>query len=194
MEVRLPYIARLAIVKLSLIYWTLPLVKSCLNFCVVFRTPADPSLALQRSRSSLQLKESRDDDSSKDFPWSQDIQEMVGSMQDTSFNRSEPFRVLLQVPRPWSSNTSGQRPQYVRVKTQDNESFNRSELDNNTLSPSQGYNLPIGQDTVPQQVRILESSPGSDCCNRSELDHNKLLQQVKVLQQVRVLPKAIVFQ
>lgn len=66
--------------------------KKCLHFYVAFRTQADPSLALQRSRSSLQLKESREDDDSKDLPWAQDIQEILGPMQDTSFNRSEPFR------------------------------------------------------------------------------------------------------
>uniref|UniRef100_A0A8C4DZS9 Shroom family member 3 n=1 Tax=Dicentrarchus labrax TaxID=13489 RepID=A0A8C4DZS9_DICLA len=54
-----------------------------------YRTPADPSSALQRSRSTLQLEESREGDSSKDFPWRQDIQEMLGSMQDTSSNRPE---------------------------------------------------------------------------------------------------------
>lgn len=56
---------------------------------MVFRTPADPSSALQRSRSTFQLDESREGDSSKDFPWRQDNQEMLGSMQDTSYNRSE---------------------------------------------------------------------------------------------------------
>lgn len=55
---------------------------------MVFRTPADPSSALQRSRSSYHLEESRvEDDSSKELPWRQDIQEMLGSMLDTSFNR-----------------------------------------------------------------------------------------------------------
>lgn len=63
-------------------------------YIVVFRTQADPSLALQRSRSSLQLKESREDDDSKDLPWGQDIQEILGPTQDTSFNRSEPFKSL----------------------------------------------------------------------------------------------------
>ncbi|KAA8584616.1 hypothetical protein FQN60_008401 [Etheostoma spectabile] len=53
-----------------------------------YRTPADPSSALQRSRSSFQLDESREGDSSKDFPRTQDIQEMLGYMQDTSLNRS----------------------------------------------------------------------------------------------------------
>ncbi|KAE8284788.1 Protein Shroom3 Shroom-like protein [Larimichthys crocea] len=53
-----------------------------------YRTPADPSSALQRSRSSYHLEESREDDSSKEFPLRQDIQKMLGSMQDMSFNRS----------------------------------------------------------------------------------------------------------
>ncbi|XP_042339485.1 protein Shroom3-like, partial [Plectropomus leopardus] len=53
-----------------------------------YRTSADPSSALQRSRSSFQLEESRDRDGSKDFPRTQDIQEILGSMQDTSYNRS----------------------------------------------------------------------------------------------------------
>ncbi|XP_040014157.1 protein Shroom3 isoform X4 [Xiphias gladius] len=53
-----------------------------------YRTPADPSSALQRSRSTFQLDKSRETDNSKDFPRRQDIQEMLGSMQDTSFNRS----------------------------------------------------------------------------------------------------------
>ncbi|XP_067431168.1 protein Shroom3 isoform X1 [Thunnus thynnus] len=58
------------------------------NDYMKYRTPADPSSALQRSRSSFQLDESREGDRSKDFPWRQDIQEMLGSMQDTSFNRT----------------------------------------------------------------------------------------------------------
>ncbi|KAM7393317.1 hypothetical protein PAMA_008121 [Pampus argenteus] len=53
-----------------------------------YRTQADPSSALQRSRSSFQLDESRDGGSSKELPWRQDIQEMQGSMPDTSRNRS----------------------------------------------------------------------------------------------------------
>lgn len=56
--------------------------------CLLFRMPADPSLALQRSRSSFHLKESRESDSGKDLPWGQDLQGMLGSLQDTSFNRS----------------------------------------------------------------------------------------------------------
>ncbi|KAG8010943.1 Protein Shroom3 [Nibea albiflora] len=51
-----------------------------------YRTPADPSSALQRSRSSYHLEESREEDSSKEFPWRQDM--LLGSMQDTSFNRT----------------------------------------------------------------------------------------------------------
>ncbi|XP_033989036.1 protein Shroom3 isoform X3 [Trematomus bernacchii] len=50
-----------------------------------YRTPADPSSALQRSRSTFQLVESREVDSSKEFPCMQDI---LGPMGDTSFNRS----------------------------------------------------------------------------------------------------------
>ncbi|XP_070706371.1 protein Shroom3 [Pempheris klunzingeri] len=53
-----------------------------------YSTPADPSSVLQRSRSSYQLEESREGDSNKDFPWRQDIQEMQGSMQETSAPRS----------------------------------------------------------------------------------------------------------
>ncbi|KAK2818824.1 hypothetical protein Q5P01_024385 [Channa striata] len=53
-----------------------------------YRTPADPSSALQRSRSTFQLDGSRESDSSKDFPLRQDIQEMFGSIQDMSSNRS----------------------------------------------------------------------------------------------------------
>ncbi|XP_053196500.1 protein Shroom3 [Scomber japonicus] len=58
------------------------------NDYMKYRTPADPSSALQRSRSTYQLDESREGDRSKEFPWRQDIQEMLGSMQDTSLNRS----------------------------------------------------------------------------------------------------------
>ncbi|XP_026153784.1 protein Shroom3 isoform X2 [Mastacembelus armatus] len=53
-----------------------------------YRTLADPKSALQRSRSSFQLDNSREGNSSKDSPLRHDIQEMLGSMQDTSFNRS----------------------------------------------------------------------------------------------------------
>ncbi|XP_068562073.1 protein Shroom3 isoform X2 [Cebidichthys violaceus] len=53
-----------------------------------YRTPADPSSALQRSRSTFHLDESSEGESRKDFPRIQDIQEMLGSMQDTSLNRS----------------------------------------------------------------------------------------------------------
>ncbi|XP_068609036.1 protein Shroom3 [Brachionichthys hirsutus] len=53
------------------------------------RTPADPSSALQRSLSSFHLKESREPDSLEDFRWKQDIEVIIGSMQDTSFNRRE---------------------------------------------------------------------------------------------------------
>ncbi|XP_035802118.2 protein Shroom3 isoform X2 [Amphiprion ocellaris] len=53
-----------------------------------YRTPADPSSALQRSRSTFQLDGSREGDSSKDFPWRQEIQEILVPMQDTSSNRS----------------------------------------------------------------------------------------------------------
>ncbi|XP_063745311.1 protein Shroom3 isoform X2 [Eleginops maclovinus] len=53
-----------------------------------YRTPADPNLALQRSRSTFQLVESREVNSSKDFPHTQDIQDILGPMGDTSFNRS----------------------------------------------------------------------------------------------------------
>ncbi|XP_010782008.1 protein Shroom3-like, partial [Notothenia coriiceps] len=52
-----------------------------------YRTPADPSSALQRSRSTFQL-ESREVNSSKEFPCTQDIQDILGPMGDTSFNRS----------------------------------------------------------------------------------------------------------
>nr|XP_020456791.1 protein Shroom3-like isoform X2 [Monopterus albus] len=53
------------------------------------RTPADPISALQRSRSSFHLEGSRERDSSKEFPWVQDTQEMLGSMQDTSFSSND---------------------------------------------------------------------------------------------------------
>ncbi|XP_068430181.1 protein Shroom3 isoform X2 [Clinocottus analis] len=53
-----------------------------------YRTPGDPSLALQRSRSTFHLDESKEDECRKDFPRTQDIKEMLGFMQDTSLNRS----------------------------------------------------------------------------------------------------------
>ncbi|CAI5666246.1 unnamed protein product [Oreochromis niloticus] len=52
------------------------------------RTPTDPVSALQRSRSSFHLDGSKEEDSSKDFPWRQEIQEIMAPMQDTSTNRS----------------------------------------------------------------------------------------------------------
>ncbi|XP_028273335.1 protein Shroom3 isoform X2 [Parambassis ranga] len=55
---------------------------------VTYRTPADPSSALQRSRSSFQLDGSRESINSKDFPWRQEIQEIMGPMQDISTSRS----------------------------------------------------------------------------------------------------------
>ncbi|XP_067339646.1 protein Shroom3 isoform X6 [Channa argus] len=51
-----------------------------------YRTPADPSSALQRSRSSFQLEGSKESDSSNTLR--QDIQEMFCSIMDTSSNRS----------------------------------------------------------------------------------------------------------
>ncbi|KAK9532931.1 hypothetical protein VZT92_010289 [Zoarces viviparus] len=53
-----------------------------------YRTPADPSSALQRSRSTFNLDESREGESRTEFPRTRDIQEMLGSMQDTSLSRS----------------------------------------------------------------------------------------------------------
>ncbi|KAL6097320.1 shroom3 [Pungitius sinensis] len=52
-----------------------------------YRTPADPSAALRRSISTFNLDESREK-TGKDFPRTQDVQEIFGSMQDTSINRS----------------------------------------------------------------------------------------------------------
>lgn len=119
--------------RLSHIQWTLPPVKRQLNFFVIFRTPADPTSALQRSRSSFQLEESREGDSSKDFPWRRDTQEMLGSMQDTSFNRSESFNSSESLHR---SEFSGNHRSV---------SFRRSESDHNTLSPPTGQIPPTGQ-------------------------------------------------
>ncbi|CAM9307924.1 unnamed protein product [Lampetra planeri] len=52
------------------------------------RTSADPSSALQRSRSSLHLEESREGDNRRDVLLRQDLQEMLGSLQDPSLSRS----------------------------------------------------------------------------------------------------------
>ncbi|KAG7499162.1 Shroom3-like isoform X1 [Solea senegalensis] len=52
------------------------------------RTLVDPSSALQRSHSTFQLEESREGYSSRDVHLRHDIQEVLGPMQDTSFNRS----------------------------------------------------------------------------------------------------------
>ncbi|KAM9820810.1 protein Shroom3 [Neosynchiropus ocellatus] len=52
-----------------------------------YRTPSDPNAALQRSRSTFHLEESREGGSSKDFPCRQDVKEVLGSMQDTTDNR-----------------------------------------------------------------------------------------------------------
>uniref|UniRef100_UPI003AAECD5B protein Shroom3 n=1 Tax=Centroberyx gerrardi TaxID=166262 RepID=UPI003AAECD5B len=51
------------------------------------RNAADPSSALQRSRSTFQLGES-EPGGGRDFPWRQDLQELLGPIQDASFNRS----------------------------------------------------------------------------------------------------------
>ncbi|XP_041815752.1 protein Shroom3 isoform X2 [Chelmon rostratus] len=80
-----------------------------------YRTPADPTSALQRSRSSFQLEQSREGDSSKDFPWRRDTQEMLGSMQDTSFNRRRDLSSSISpppptAPTPVSSSISHQPP------------------------------------------------------------------------------------
>ncbi|XP_069369794.1 protein Shroom3 isoform X2 [Paralichthys olivaceus] len=58
------------------------------NDLMKYRTTADPSSALQRSRSSFQLEDSREMDGNKDFTWRQDVQEVLGTMQDTPLNRS----------------------------------------------------------------------------------------------------------
>ncbi|XP_029941542.1 protein Shroom3 isoform X2 [Salarias fasciatus] len=52
------------------------------------RSSADPSLALQRSRSTLQVDASSYGDGGKDFPWRQEIQELLGPIQDIHANRS----------------------------------------------------------------------------------------------------------
>lgn len=62
-----------------------------LNFCAMFRIPADPSSALQRS---IQLEGSKEGDSSKDVHWRQDIQEMLGSVQDTFNDRSGKCKLI----------------------------------------------------------------------------------------------------
>nr|XP_040053124.1 protein Shroom3 isoform X4 [Gasterosteus aculeatus aculeatus] len=54
-----------------------------------YKNPADPIAALRRSISTFNLDESSESESRKDFPRIQDVQEMFGSMQDTSLNRSE---------------------------------------------------------------------------------------------------------
>ncbi|XP_044029263.1 protein Shroom3 isoform X4 [Siniperca chuatsi] len=48
---------------------------------IKYRNPADPRGEAE------QLDKSREGDNSKDFSWRQDIQDMLGSMQDTSFRR-----------------------------------------------------------------------------------------------------------
>ncbi|KAM8872719.1 protein Shroom3 isoform 1-T1 [Synchiropus picturatus] len=57
------------------------------NDYMKYRTPSDPNAALQRSRSTFHLEESREGGSSKDFPWRQDVKEVLGSVQDTTDNR-----------------------------------------------------------------------------------------------------------
>lgn len=59
---------------------------------MVYRTAADPTSALQRSRSSYHLQASREGESSREFPWKQDIEEMLAPMQDTACNKSESSR------------------------------------------------------------------------------------------------------
>ncbi|KAG7221184.1 hypothetical protein INR49_017471 [Caranx melampygus] len=87
------------------------------------RAATDPSSALQRSQSSFQL-DVRDGDSSKDFPQRQGIQEILGSMQDTSSNSHQPTPVPVKyhslekkgpktMPKPQGIIITGQTPPVV---------------------------------------------------------------------------------
>ncbi|KAM6902321.1 protein Shroom3 [Xenentodon cancila] len=74
------------------------------------RTPADPSSALQRSRSSFQLDTPRPGDTSKDFPWRQEVQEMKDPLQDMSSNRQSDLKSLISsTPSTVSSSSSHQQ-------------------------------------------------------------------------------------
>ncbi|XP_047425761.1 protein Shroom3 isoform X2 [Mugil cephalus] len=55
---------------------------------IKYRVPADPASALQRSLSSFQVDGSKKGDSGKEITWRQDVQEMLGPIQDTTSNRS----------------------------------------------------------------------------------------------------------
>ncbi|XP_061589196.1 protein Shroom3 [Cololabis saira] len=70
------------------------------------RTPADPSSALQRSRSTFQLDSSRP----RDFPWRQDIQDMNDPLHDMSSNRQSDLKPTpSNAPLTVSSSSSHQQ-------------------------------------------------------------------------------------
>ncbi|XP_073334647.1 protein Shroom3 [Pagrus major] len=102
-----------------------------------YRTTADPSSALQRSRSSFQLEEPREGDSGKDFPWRQDIQEMLGSMQDTSFNRS------------YRDSVKDAQSKVLR-----STSFRRRDLSSSISLPSPAASPPVSSSSSPQPPSI----------------------------------------
>ncbi|XP_029300826.1 protein Shroom3 [Cottoperca gobio] len=110
-----------------------------------YRTLADPSSALQRSRSTFQLDESREVNSSKDFPRTQDIQEILGSMLDTSFNRS--YRDSLKD---------------AQSKVLRSTSFKRRDLSSSISSPPLAATPPISSSSshqtrhVPAKHHLLE--------------------------------------
>lgn len=146
---------------------------------MVDRHTADPSSALQRSRSSFQLGEPREGDSSKDLR--QDIQEILGSMQNTSFNG----------PESHCRSDSSDRPQQVSI-IQTGQSipterslvrdlvqviflFFRSESSSRLMTFNKGrVRSPSSKSRVFSMARVCQQG--------------RVPQQVTVLQQVAVLP------
>uniref|UniRef100_A0A671VC31 Shroom family member 3 n=1 Tax=Sparus aurata TaxID=8175 RepID=A0A671VC31_SPAAU len=108
-----------------------------------YRHTADPSSALQRSRSSFQLGEPREGDSSKDFPWRQDIQEMLGSTQDTSFNRPESHC------RSYRDSLKDAQSKVLR-----STSFRRRDLSSSISPPSPTASPPVSSSSSPQHPSV----------------------------------------
>ncbi|XP_020495687.1 protein Shroom3 isoform X1 [Labrus bergylta] len=129
------------------------------------RSPADPNSALQRSRSTFHLNETREEDSSRDFPWKQEVNKMPGSMQDTSPNRSyrdslkdAQFKVLgsTSFRRRDLSSSSSPQPPAVSPPGSTSTSHQPSHVPAKYLSPEKK-----GPKTMPkpQSVIIPSQSP-----------------------------------
>ncbi|XP_036973380.1 protein Shroom3 isoform X2 [Acanthopagrus latus] len=108
---------------------------------IKYRHTADPSSALQRSRSSLQLGEPREGDSSKDLR--QDIQEILGSMQNTSFNGPESHC------RSYRDSLKDAQSKVLR-----STSFRRRDLSSSVSPPSPAASPPVSSSSSPQHPSV----------------------------------------